>query len=74
MKAQGKNIKYHNSLSNEDFMKLYSSDMLSKECPLGFLTRLIFDIALVMSWHHGTLYNMDIYDLKLSKQRDVGVY
>lgn len=50
MKAQGKTSKSHNFLSTNDVSKLYESDVLFKEDPLGGLKRLIFYVALVMSW------------------------
>lgn len=73
MKAQGKRNS-HNLLSKDDVMKLYESDMISKEDPLLFLTRLIFDSALVTSWIPGKLYNPEVTDVVWTKHKGVDFY
>lgn len=50
MQTQGKTSISHKVVSTEYVMNLYSSNMLFKDDPLGFLTHTIFDIALVTSW------------------------
>lgn len=44
--AEVKSSRPHNVLTKQDIMTLYDSDSLSMKTPLGFLPRMIFNIAL----------------------------
>lgn len=72
--ADGKFSASHNVLTKEDIFTLYDSDSLSKKTPLGFLTRIIFNLALSTTWRPGMLHNIDISDIKTETHKGEQVY
>lgn len=75
MQSQGRTTnKSHNLLSAEYVVNLYVSDMPSKDGPLRFFTRFIFNFAIATSWRPRILYTLDVSNVFLTKHRGTGIW
>lgn len=63
----------HNILTKDDIRALYTHG-LSKATPLGFLNRMIFKFAILTTWKPGMLYNLDVSQATLMKEKSEDVY
>lgn len=64
----------HNVLTKEDIFSLYDSEALSNKTPLGFLNRMIFNLAISTTCRPGMLYNLEAQDVRLEKPKGEEVY
>ena len=67
--ATGKCFQSHKILSEEDIRNLYKSKHPSKTSGLGFLTRLIFDVAFMTGFRPSELWNLSSEDVTLITHR-----
>ncbi|PXF47492.1 hypothetical protein BWQ96_02636 [Gracilariopsis chorda] len=72
--AAGSIIRSRNTLSKEDIKKLYSSAVLSKQTPRGFITRIIFGLALMTSLRKRELWALRMKDVTLCVEQGEKVW
>lgn len=60
MKSEGVCNASHNCLSTEDIFAIYDSERLPKEDSLGFITRIIFNLAFLTGWRPGALEDLEM--------------
>ena len=56
----------HNVLTVTEIEQLYASEQLSKVKPLGFMTRMIFNLAFMTAFRSSELYEMRIKDVQFT--------
>lgn len=59
-------ISSHNCLTTEYILALYDSLRLTKK-PLGFLTQILFNLAILRGWRPGALANLELGQIKKVK-------
>lgn len=55
-------------------MTFYDSDVLSKKTPLGFLTRMTFNLALATACRPGMVHNFEVSDIQIKTHKGEEVY
>lgn len=73
-RAAGCTIRSRNTLSKGDIKKLYSSDVLSKQTPRGFITRIIFGLALMTPFRKSEIWALRMKDVTIRVQQGEKVW
>lgn len=68
--AAGAVRKSHNNLSTDDIVKLYMSEMLSKETPREFITRTILNLVFMTSFRKSELWALRMSDVTLDSANE----
>lgn len=61
MQQKGLIFQVHNVISDQDVFKFFTSKHLTREHPHGLLTRVIFGIALSITWRPGMLAKLKMH-------------
>ena len=74
LQGKGKYPRGHNVLSEDDIVKIYKSEHLNVNHPLGLITRLIFDIAFVTTWRPGMISALQLDQVEYVLARGAPAY